>query len=273
MTTSASRTHLPETFDLNDIHAYLRTTGLSAKNTKKTMRVLSALINGHGITYRHRSDTFMNGHAVTPYDDLGALRDAANAWLPYLRGSQNVDRTHGWTINHPILRLIDYKRDRLGVATTLVRCRRRRRRGVSDPRPPAPVSVTPSPPTHPPSEPHPSTQRPLQNEYSSRDDDTQSRTMNLSALHAEIARLRGVLSRQNRPRMQEHRRKRIAAAQQWTCALCTVVLSATFHVDHIVRWADSFDDSDSNLQALCVECHTTKTSEENAMTTCNFFHR
>ena len=36
---------------------------------------------------------------------------------------------------------------------------------------------------------------------------------------------------------------------------------------HKIRWIDSFDDSDENLRALCVDCHRIKTSMENSKNT------
>ena len=66
-----------------------------------------------------------------------------------------------------------------------------------------------------------------------------------------------------RPAMAQNRRLRIAAGQNWECAICHMKLSSVFHIDHIQRWTDTFDDTDENLQCLCVECHTQKTSEEN----------
>ena len=37
-----------------------------------------------------------------------------------------------------------------------------------------------------------------------------------------------------------------------------------FDIDHKVRWTDSFDNTELNLQALCVSCHRLKTSDENS---------
>jgi hypothetical protein len=65
-----------------------------------------------------------------------------------------------------------------------------------------------------------------------------------------------------RPAMTQPRRLKIASNQDWKCNVCTKKLSSVFHVDHIARWTDTFDDSDENLQVLCVECHTYKTSQE-----------
>ena len=85
-------------------------------------------------------------------------------------------------------------------------------------------------------------------------------------LEEEISRLRSIL-RQNppqRPKMPNLRRMRLAANQSWRCNLCEAVLSEAFHVDHIVPWAASFDDSDTNCQVLCYRCHLEKTSRENS---------
>ena len=67
-----------------------------------------------------------------------------------------------------------------------------------------------------------------------------------------------------RPAMTQPRRLKIAASQHWMCNQCSEELSSCFQIDHIVPWSESFDDSDENLQALCVECHLDKTAEENS---------
>jgi len=66
-----------------------------------------------------------------------------------------------------------------------------------------------------------------------------------------------------KPAMTQRRRLTIAASQDWNCNKCSKKLSSCFEIDHIERWSESFDDSDENLQALCVECHWNKTAEEN----------
>ena len=66
-----------------------------------------------------------------------------------------------------------------------------------------------------------------------------------------------------RPGITQPRRLEIAASQEWKCNKCSKLLSSVFEIDHIVRWTDSYDDSNENLQALCVECHKLKTAEEN----------
>jgi hypothetical protein len=66
-----------------------------------------------------------------------------------------------------------------------------------------------------------------------------------------------------RPIMTQPRRLEIAASQQWNCNDCSKMLSSVFEIDHIIRWVDSYDDSNENLQALCMECHKIKSAEEN----------
>lgn len=57
-------------------------------------------------------------------------------------------------------------------------------------------------------------------------------------------------------------KKRIAAKQGWKCKKCSMSLQARFHVDHIKPFAEGGSDLDSNLQALCSNCHDAKTEEE-----------
>lgn len=66
-----------------------------------------------------------------------------------------------------------------------------------------------------------------------------------------------------KPVMTQPRRLQIAARQEWKCNTCTKILSSVFEIDHMIPWNESYDDSDENLQALCVECHKLKTAEEN----------
>ena len=94
----------------------------------------------------------------------------------------------------------------------------------------------------------------------------------LHALHAcpdgdvkcENARLLALLRAHPppRPAMLPQRRLRLAARQEWRCALCDALLTEAFHVDHKRPWSTSFDDTDANLQVVCVPCHLEKTSLE-----------
>jgi 5-methylcytosine-specific restriction endonuclease McrA len=86
----------------------------------------------------------------------------------------------------------------------------------------------------------------------------------LGALQRENDRLLGLLRVHPppRPSMLPQRRLRLAASQGWRCAICGEMLTEAFHADHRVPWAEAFDDSDKNIQIVCVPCHLTKTSEE-----------
>ena len=87
---------------------------------------------------------------------------------------------------------------------------------------------------------------------------------NLAWLRRENERLLALLRAHPppRPAMLQQRRLRLAAAQGWRCAVCGEMLSEAFHADHVVPWSDSFDDSDANLQIICVQDHLAKTSVE-----------
>jgi hypothetical protein len=85
------------------------------------------------------------------------------------------------------------------------------------------------------------------------------------ALRLENARLLALLRQHPPPRpvMLPQRRLRLAAAQGWRCAICGALLPESFHADHRVPFAASFDDSDANVQIVCASpCHLEKTSIE-----------
>ena len=67
-----------------------------------------------------------------------------------------------------------------------------------------------------------------------------------------------------KPAMLPQRRLRVAARGGWKCAACGELLSESFQIDHVRPWAESLDDSDENLQALCCADHASKTSAENS---------
>jgi hypothetical protein len=67
-----------------------------------------------------------------------------------------------------------------------------------------------------------------------------------------------------RPHMLPQRRLKLAAAQSWRCRLCDEMLSEAFHADHRVPWAISYDDSDDNIDIICIPCHLQKTSIESS---------
>jgi hypothetical protein len=60
----------------------------------------------------------------------------------------------------------------------------------------------------------------------------------------------------------ESLKKIVAAEQKWTCALCTHLLPAQFEVDHVTALYLGGTNERANLQALCPNCHRSKTVEE-----------
>lgn len=58
--------------------------------------------------------------------------------------------------------------------------------------------------------------------------------------------------------------KVVAAAQQWRCANCNVLLPAAYELDHVVPlWKGGEDCHETNAAALCPNCHAQKTQKEN----------
>ena len=65
-----------------------------------------------------------------------------------------------------------------------------------------------------------------------------------------------------RRKLSEAVKKIVAYSQQWTCKQCERLLPPTYQVDHIIPHCILADDSPQNLQALCPNCHSTKTQGE-----------
>jgi len=61
----------------------------------------------------------------------------------------------------------------------------------------------------------------------------------------------------------ETKKKFIAAQQNWKCRHCGRQLDAGFQVDHKIRLADGGTNHVNNLDALCPNCHSKKTTMEN----------
>jgi hypothetical protein len=55
---------------------------------------------------------------------------------------------------------------------------------------------------------------------------------------------------------------KLAYRQQYRCAHCDELMHPDAQTDHIVPWCLVPDDSDSNVQILCPNCHVTKTHDE-----------
>ena len=65
-----------------------------------------------------------------------------------------------------------------------------------------------------------------------------------------------------RRRITEPEKKVVAARQGWRCSHCNELLQATYQVDHTVALCNGGEDTLSNLTAMCVSCHATKTQWE-----------
>ena len=58
------------------------------------------------------------------------------------------------------------------------------------------------------------------------------------------------------------KKKQVAAAQTWKCNICQNILNECFEVDHILCKKDGGTDEITNLQALCPNCHRSKTNAD-----------
>mgnify|MGYP003148888910 CR=1 FL=1 len=66
--------------------------------------------------------------------------------------------------------------------------------------------------------------------------------------------------RKHRKRVSAYHKKVVAARQGWRCMECNHLLTAHFEVDHVRSLGTGGDNSLSNLQALCPNCHSVKTA-------------
>jgi 5-methylcytosine-specific restriction endonuclease McrA len=55
---------------------------------------------------------------------------------------------------------------------------------------------------------------------------------------------------------------KLAHRQEFRCAACRELLHWDSQIDHIVPWCLCHDDSYTNLQVLCPNCHADKTGNE-----------
>jgi 5-methylcytosine-specific restriction endonuclease McrA len=58
----------------------------------------------------------------------------------------------------------------------------------------------------------------------------------------------------------EREKKIVASSQKWCCKSCTELLNHTYEIDHIIPLYGGGSNDRSNLQALCANCHSLKTS-------------
>ena len=57
-------------------------------------------------------------------------------------------------------------------------------------------------------------------------------------------------------------KKKVAASQEWKCGHCKNLFDASYEVDHIVPLFKGGSNNESNLVALCRNCHGRKTVED-----------
>jgi hypothetical protein len=69
--------------------------------------------------------------------------------------------------------------------------------------------------------------------------------------------------REKRKKINKDVRQQIVEKQGNTCGECKLVLSAYFQIDHIIGLQFGGTDEESNLMALCCECHAIKSIAEN----------
>lgn len=88
-------------------------------------------------------------------------------------------------------------------------------------------------------------------------------------LKSEVGTLRNINRiLEGRPHQKQERnvtqlmKKKVAANQQWKCGHCSTVLNASYEVDHILALYKGGTNDESNLVALCRNCHGRKTVEE-----------
>lgn len=68
--------------------------------------------------------------------------------------------------------------------------------------------------------------------------------------------------REPRKRITDLSRRMIGAKQRWSCKHCARLLDAAFEIDHIIPLFKNGTNDESNLQALCRNCHGLKTLKE-----------
>ena len=57
-------------------------------------------------------------------------------------------------------------------------------------------------------------------------------------------------------------KKKVASSQSWKCKSCSNILDECFEIDHIICIKDGGNNEESNLQALCPNCHRKKTNTD-----------
>ena len=70
-------------------------------------------------------------------------------------------------------------------------------------------------------------------------------------------------SRDKRKKISKEARQHVVDKQENACGMCKLVLTPYFEIDHIVGLQFGGTDDESNLMALCRECHAMKSITEN----------
>ena len=84
-----------------------------------------------------------------------------------------------------------------------------------------------------------------------------------AALNKHEPEITNETSTTKRKKISKGVRQRVADNQQNKCGECEQILTPFFHLDHIVGLQFDGTDEESNLMALCYECHTKKSMCEN----------
>ena len=84
----------------------------------------------------------------------------------------------------------------------------------------------------------------------------------IAKLLRRVRELEEFIASNVRRRVSETAKKRVAASQDWCCGACRARLSHVFEVDHVRPLFLGGGNDDSNLMALCRECHGLKTARD-----------
>jgi hypothetical protein len=82
------------------------------------------------------------------------------------------------------------------------------------------------------------------------------------ATSAAAVRVRASPRAKPKRRLTQLMKKKVAARDRWRCQICDRLLSHTYEIDHIVPLHLGGSDVDTNLRALCRECHGVQSAEQ-----------
>ncbi len=81
-------------------------------------------------------------------------------------------------------------------------------------------------------------------------------------LKHDLKLLSAYLRYPNRRQVTNRIKKDVAARAEWKCEICHILVNANYEIDHITPLYHAGDNSMSNLQCLCPDCHRTKTAKD-----------